>query len=103
MFLYLRELPGGGLVTIEAAASTGPAAHCRLAVERRGDARRREGHAPPVIAEASAATQALAFRELYAIAADNVAVARGLLLWQAHRLPTGAAEATSGDVTNARS
>ena len=73
------------MVTIETAPSSGSVVRCQLAVERRGDVRRREGHAPPVIAEASAPTQQLAFRELYGIASDNVAVARGLLVWQAHR------------------
>jgi hypothetical protein len=36
-----------------------------------------------VIAEAAAASQAMAFRELYEIARDNVAIARGLIQWQA--------------------
>lgn len=86
MFLYLRELPGGGLVTIEATSGDGSAVSCRVAVERRSDSRRREGHTPPVIAEVSAPSQSAAFRTLYEIAADNVAVARGLLIWQARRV-----------------
>lgn len=93
------------MVTIEVAASTDPPVHCRLAVERRGDPRRRDGHAPPVIAECSAPTQALAFRELYGVAADNVAVARGLLRWQAHRSPVsgGAPRPNADDIRNADS
>lgn len=96
MFLYLRELPGGGLVTIEATSGEGPEVSCRLAVERRSDSRRREGHTPPIIAEVSAPTQSAAFRTLYEIAADNVAVARGLLVWQARRIRRDAAPGAAG-------
>ena len=96
MFLYLRELPGGGLVTIEATSGDGSAVSCRLAVERRSDSRRREGHVPPVIAEVSASSQSAAFRTLYEIAADNVAVARGLLIWQARRLKRDATPGAAG-------
>lgn len=85
VLLYSRELPGGGMVMIEARPDDSSACRARVAVERRTDPKRREGHAPPVIAEAEAASQAVAFRELYAIAADNVAVARGLIHWQARR------------------
>ncbi len=82
--LYTRELPGGGFVAIEAAeADSGYRA--QVSVERRGDPKRREGHTPPVIAEASGSTQSDVLRELYEIAADNVAVARGLIQWQARR------------------
>ena len=45
----------------------------------------RHGHIPPVIAEASASSQAMAFKELYQIASDNVAIARGLIQWQARQ------------------
>jgi hypothetical protein len=38
-----------------------------------------------VIAEAQASTQSTAFKELYQIASDNVAVARGLIKWQARK------------------
>ena len=37
-----------------------------------------------------APTQSAAFRTLYEIAADNVAVARGLLIWQSRRAKRGA-------------
>jgi hypothetical protein len=83
--LYTRELPGGGIVTIEAASSNPPFCVARVSVERRTDPKRREGHLPPVIAEAAAPTQADAFRELYRIASDNVAVAHGLIRWQARK------------------
>jgi hypothetical protein len=85
VLLYSRELPGGGVVTIEALPEGSPACHARIAVERRSDPKRREGHVPPVIAEARAPSQASAFKELYQIASDNVAVARGLIQWQAKR------------------
>jgi hypothetical protein len=85
VLLYSRELPGGGIVTIEAMREGVPSCHARVSVERRSDPKRREGHRPPVIAEARAATQASAFKELYQIASDNVAVARGLIQWQARR------------------
>lgn len=85
VLLYSRELPGGGMVMIEAQPDETAACRARIAVERRADPKRREGHAPPVIAEAEAPSQVVAFRELYAIAVDNVAVARGLIRWQAQR------------------
>ena len=82
--LYTRELPGGGFVAIEAAAEAA-GYYAQISVERRGDPKRREGHTPPVIAEASGSTQSDVLRELYDIAVDNVAVARGLIQWQARR------------------
>ncbi|HUO52747.1 MAG TPA: hypothetical protein VMT93_09520 [Gemmatimonadaceae bacterium] len=85
VLLYTRELPGGGMVTIEAQPEGTPSVQARVSVERRTDPKRREGHVPPVIAEARSSTQASAFKELYGIAADNVAVARGLIQWQARR------------------
>ncbi|MBX6332770.1 MAG: hypothetical protein IRY91_13060 [Gemmatimonadaceae bacterium] len=86
VLLYSRELPGGGMVTIESlAVDSGKSCRARISVERRSDPKRREGHTPPVIAEASAPSQAAAFKELYEIASDNVAVARGLIQWQARR------------------
>jgi hypothetical protein len=90
--LYTRRLPGGGMVKIEVAPTPAqphpPDYQARVCVERRSDPKRREGHTPPVIAEAVAPTQALALAELFGIASDNVAVARGLIRWQAHRGPT---------------
>jgi hypothetical protein len=83
--LYSRELPGGGRVMIERTPPHGTDVHARIAVERRGDPMRRDGHEPPVIAEASGATAADVFRQLYEIACDNVAVARGLIQWQARK------------------
>ncbi|MHB0949058.1 MAG: hypothetical protein ACYC4J_08360 [Gemmatimonadaceae bacterium] len=57
----------------------------RVRVERRASAERRAGHQPPVIAEVERTDVLSAFEELYRIARDNVAVARGLLTWQAAR------------------
>ena len=57
----------------------------RVCVERRADASRRDGHEPPVIAEAQGDTSHSVFGELYRIACDNAAVARGLLRWKAER------------------
>lgn len=85
VLLYSRELPGGGVVLIEAMPEGSPSCAARVSVERRSDPKRREGHMPPVIAEAEASSQASAFKELYSIASDNVAVARGLIRWQARR------------------
>lgn len=89
--LYTRELPGGGFVTIEARADGGEESYLgRVWVERRGDPKRREGHEPPVIVELAGSSAQQIFRELYAIAADNVAVARGLIQWQVRRRATRA-------------
>jgi len=85
VLLYSRGLPGGGVVTIEAVSRETPEVRARVSVERRIDPQRRDGHAPPVIAEAKAATQSTAFKQLYQIASDNVAVARGLIKWQARK------------------
>lgn len=57
----------------------------RVRVERRASADRRAGHEAPVIAEVERGNVLTAFEELYRIARDNVAVARGLLSWQAAR------------------
>ncbi|GAC1318588.1 MAG: hypothetical protein NVSMB22_00600 [Chloroflexota bacterium] len=83
--LYSRDLPGGGYVAIEAIPREGPGYSARISVERRADPSRRLGHSPPVIAELQGDSRADVFEELYRIAADNVAVARGILRWQAQR------------------
>ena len=96
--LYIRELPGGGYVTIEgqpAAGEKGAPYHGALAVERRSDPDRRAGHEPPIIVEAEAPTQDEVLDRLLAIANSNVAVAAALLRWTAGRL-TAASEAGEG-------
>jgi hypothetical protein len=95
--LYIRELPGGGYVTIEGQPATeGAPYHAVLAVERRSDPDRRAGHEPPVVVETEAATQDEVLDRLVAIANSNVNVAAALLRWTAARLSAGAAEATAG-------
>jgi hypothetical protein len=77
--LFHRDLPGGGYVAIELA---GPALaddrRVRVIVERRSDRQRRGGHHPPVILEESWKADR-GIGELYRIACDNAAIARGLL------------------------
>ncbi len=77
--LYSRELPGGGVVLIEALPTPDGPHRARLCVERRSDVRRRSGHAPPVVAEAEAESRAQVFQQLYGLASDNVALARALI------------------------
>ncbi len=54
----------------------------RVSVERRALADRRDGQEVPVIAEVERDDVGAVFNELYQIASDNVAVARGLLHWK---------------------
>jgi hypothetical protein len=77
--LFHRDLPGGGYVAIEllsAPSTTGK--KVRVIVERRGDRARRHGHRPPIILEEDWKAER-GIGELYRIACDNVAIARGLL------------------------
>ena len=84
--LYSRTLPGGGYVAVEADPLTsGERFRAHLRVERRSDRIRRDGHTPPVIAMAEGTNYDTAFSELFAIAKDNVSIARCLLRWQAER------------------
>jgi hypothetical protein len=81
--LYHRELPGGGYVNVEEeAAASGDVRRAHVAVERRREPFRRDGHEPPVIASAEGITTHSVFRQLLEIASDNVAIARALLRWQ---------------------
>jgi hypothetical protein len=82
--LYIRELPGGGFVSIEGEADQHGIGYLgALRVERRSEADRRDGHPPPVVLEATAPTQAEVFDRLVTVANSNVAVASALLRWQA--------------------
>jgi hypothetical protein len=85
--LYSRALPGGGYVSIESMPESADPSRIRaqLLVERRVDPTRRVGHAPPVVAEAVAADPQAALEALFAIAANNVEIARALQRWQASR------------------
>jgi hypothetical protein len=81
--LYSRPLPGGGYVAIESQpeAPDTPAVHALLLVERRADPARRLGHSPPVVAEAVAPDPEHALDALFAIAINNVEIARALQRW----------------------
>jgi hypothetical protein len=85
--LYSRLLPGGGYVSIEATpeAIDSPRIRAMLFVERRADPTRRIGHAPPVVAETVAVDPQRALEALFAIATNNVEIARALQRWQAKR------------------
>ena len=76
--LFHRDLPGGGYVAIELGASSGTERTVRVVVERRAERGRRQGHKPPVIHE-EAWRPERGFGDLYRMACDNVAIARGLL------------------------
>ncbi len=78
--VYRRTLPGGGFVNVDVEDSSESGIHrAHVAVERRADPIRRDGHEPPVIASAEDGTRQGVFAKLLAIAADNVAVALALL------------------------
>lgn len=82
--LYIRDLPGGGFVSIEGESNDRGVGYVgALRVERRSEADRRDGHPPPVVLETAAPTQAEVFDRLVTIANSNVAVAAALLRWQA--------------------
>ena len=86
--LYIRELPGGGFVSIEGQPpADGEPYHGSLCVERRSDPDRRAGHLPPVVLETNGADQSEVFDRLLEVAISNVAIAAALLRWQAGRLP----------------
>jgi hypothetical protein len=77
--LFHRDLPGGGYVAIEIAGAAAESGRVvRVIVERRSDRGRRMGHRPPVILEEEWMAER-GFGELYRMACDNVAIARGLL------------------------
>lgn len=77
--LFHRDLPGGGYVAIVLAQSSSAEDRVvTLIVERRGDRERRAGHTPPVILREKWKPER-GFDELYRMACDNVAIARGLL------------------------
>ena len=69
-------------VVVVLAAPSGDLRRAHVAVERRREPFRRDGHEPPVIASAEGVTTHSVFRQLLEIASDNVAIARALLRWQ---------------------
>ena len=81
--LYRRTLPGGGYVNVDVESPSASGVHrAYVAVERRSDPMRRDGHTPPIVAKAEGGTRQSVFAQLLAIATDNVAVARALLRWK---------------------
>ena len=76
--LFHRDLPGGGYVAIELIPASSTERTVRVIVERRSDRSRRHGHRPPVILQESWKPER-GLGELYRLACDNVAIARGLL------------------------
>ena len=76
--LFHRDLPGGGFVAIELTGTLATSRTARVVVERRGSRDRRVGHKPPIIHEEPWQPER-GIGELYRMACDNVAIARGLL------------------------
>jgi len=90
--IYRRELPGAGYVTIDVtclhedgSSGTAEDSRIRVYVERRASEERRNGHAPPLVAEFTGDQCAPEVGELYRLASDNAALARALLEWQGRR------------------
>lgn len=77
--LYQRELPGGGFVHVHEEAADEAVHRGHVAVERRTDPDRRDGHEPPIIAMAEGASAQSVIRQLLEVATDNVAIATALL------------------------
>jgi hypothetical protein len=81
--LYVRHLPGGGYVTIEAMPVRSFVGRNKyrgvLIVERRVEKERREGHTAPVVATAEGPTIAAVLQELFPLAQSNVAIASQVL------------------------
>ncbi len=84
--LYIRQLPGGGYVSIQADGTDDIIPfQAALCVERRSVADRRDGHPPPVVLMTSGDDRQSVYDGLVEIANSNVAVAVALLRWQAGR------------------
>jgi len=85
--VFRRELPGGGYVVIGVERPTTERAVPRTCVwvERREAEDRQSGQDAPIIASIDGDERSAAFTEMYRLAADNAAVARGLMQWQAKR------------------
>lgn len=86
--VFRRELPGGGYVVVgvERSNAERPVARTCVWVERRqNDERDAEYTEAPLIAAVEGDEQSAGFTEMYRLAADNAAVARGLMQWRASR------------------
>lgn len=83
--VFRRELPGGGFVVIGVERPTGDRSVARTCVwvERRpSDDRQADA---PMIASVDGDESSAGFTDMYRLAADNAAVARGLMEWRASR------------------
>jgi hypothetical protein len=88
--VFRRELPGGGYVVIGVERPTPDRTVPRTCVwlERRADDdRNAEYKDAPLIAVAEGDETSAGFTEMYRLAADNAAVARGLMQWRAKQQP----------------
>jgi hypothetical protein len=88
--VFRRELPGGGYVVVGVERSSTDRTVPRTCVwlERRaGDDRNAEYKDAPMIAAADGDESSAGFTEMYRLAADNAAVARGLMEWRARNAP----------------
>jgi hypothetical protein len=87
--MFRRELPGGGYVVLGVERSKDrPAPRTCVWLERRADDERNaEYKDAPLIAVAEGDESSEAFTEMYRLAADNAAVARGLMEWRAKNGP----------------
>jgi hypothetical protein len=89
--VFRRELPGGGYVVVGVERPTSERAVARTCVwlERRADDERNaEYKDAPLIAVAEGDETSAGFTEMYRLAADNAAVARGLMQWRAKNSPS---------------
>jgi hypothetical protein len=80
--LYSRELPGGGYVALdvlEQPSHVGGRFVGRITVERRAEIARREGCAPPVVAELRADCTETLLHRLLPVARSNAAIGAALL------------------------
>lgn len=81
--VYVRHLPGGGFVAIEAMPLRSLMGKQKyrgvLIVERRGATARREGHQAPVMATAEGPSIAAVLHELFPLAQSNAAIASQVL------------------------
>src|SRR3954471_8044007 len=92
--VFRRELPGGGYVVIGVERPTTDRAVARtwVWVERRTDGWQPQGDAP-IIASVDGDEASPGFTDMYRLAADNAAIARGLMQW----LQKGKTEQGMGD------
>jgi hypothetical protein len=84
--VFRRELPGGGYVVIGIERPTGDRAVPRTCVwveRREADGRQSSVQDAPLIASVEGDERSAAFTDMYRLAADNAAVARGLMQWKA--------------------